>query len=334
MKSNSPPEKAAFPLTTFSLIRGGLGAMVGILALIFMLHEVDLQAVWVVLKSAHWGFVGLGLASVGMNYFSKVFRWRVLLGESAPKTSFISLMAAVLLGQLLNFLVPGRFGDFARALIVGGKTGRAFTLGTVALEKGVETLAFALLILSLLLWMPLPSWLEISPWFLILVVGTGCVMLAGAVHYSENISAVFVRAAGYIPSRISQRILSPLQTGFGSIRVLGERKNLFQILWLTGVVWGTALFNNYIGMRALGIELPFSVAVLLLIGLQIGIVVAASPAGMGIFEAICVYTLVFFGVDRTVALGFGILLHALVLVPQIVGGIWALAWWGFRLSPA
>ncbi len=314
-----------------SYFRGGVGIFVSGMVLVYLFRNIDLRETWAVLRKTQLGFVGIGLLSVGVSNICKVLRWKVLLGTTGREIGFASLLGAVLSGQLLNALIPGRVGDFARAFMVGEEGGRLFILGTIALEKLIEMLAFAILFLSLLFFVPFPTWMDVPLLSLSLLVIVGSLTLAGVVYYYEAFTAFLFRLCRYFPARFHQWFIPRLQASLVSLQVLGRGKNLVWVMVLTMLVWSNAVLVNYVGMRAVGISLPISVSIILLLGLQTGIVVSASPGAVGVFEAICVFTLVYFGVERSLALGYSLLLHALVLIPPMIGGIFSMLGWGFRL---
>jgi len=60
---------------------------------------------------------------------------------------------------------------------------------------------------------------------------------------------------------------------------------------------------------------------LLMIALQVGISLPSMPASIGIFEYICILTLGFFGIEESIGLSFGVLLHVIAFLPIIIGGL-------------
>jgi hypothetical protein len=144
----------------------GLGLVVGLAALALALRGVDLGALVQAVAGARPGWVGLVLASVGLNTLAKAARWRVLLGPQAFRTTFGRLLRTLLAGQMLNALLPARTGDLARVWLLGRPVAqhqppdRAFVLGSVALEKAVDLLAYALCTALLAVFVPLQPWLR------------------------------------------------------------------------------------------------------------------------------------------------------------------------------
>jgi len=101
------------------------------------------------------------------------------------------------------------------------------------------------------------------------------------------------------------------------------------VAW-SGVVWFTAILTNYLLFLALNVAAPVHAAAFLLVVLQIGITVPSSPGRLGVFEYLTLLALSVFGLNETVALTYGLVLHALVFIPPILLG--AVALWYENLT--
>ena len=154
-------------------LRWLLGLTLGGLLLYLALRDVPLAAAWALLKQAVPGWVLLALGGVALNNLLKVWRWQVLLSERRLHVPFGLGLRAILVGQMFNYILPARTGDLSRAYLVGIEgTGTAYALGTIALEKLLDTLFYGLLFLSTVLFFPLPDWMNRSGWTLL--VGRRC----------------------------------------------------------------------------------------------------------------------------------------------------------------
>jgi len=78
---------------------------------------------------------------------------------------------------------------------------------------------------------------------------------------------------------------------------------------------------NYLTMRALHLQLPWTASLLVLVILQVGIAVPSVPGRLGIYEYMCILALSAYKVDRATALTYGILLHSLVMLPTLLFGM-------------
>lgn len=309
-------------------VRIAFGGALSVLAFVWVFSQVEISEVVLFLRQASGGYLFLGLMSVCLNVFAKVLRWRVLLGAKGQQISLQTLGGVMLSSQLVNAMLPGRVGDIGRIWALGQSTEKTFVLGTIVIEKWVDTIAFAFLFLLVLFWIPLPGWIEGSVWGLLSVVTLGSVGLIAAVYYAEALMDFFVVFVRRFPNRVQTWVKARSISGFSSLKQMRATPTWLSTVGWTSVIWATAVFNNYMGMRALNVRLPLFVAVVLLIGLQVGIVMTASPGALGVFEYICMLTLTFWGVERSLALGVGLVLHLLVYLPLLLGGIWPLLRWG------
>jgi uncharacterized membrane protein YbhN (UPF0104 family) len=307
-------------------IRLGIGLVISALFLYLAARDIDFSQVLAVILETSPTWIGLALLSVGINTAGKVLRWRVLLSENRNRLSFSQLLAALLIGQMLNTLVPARLGDFSRAYTIGGLgPGRPYTLGTVIIEKIVDLLAYGLLILTLLLWIPLPDWISNTA----LTLSGSALAFAGLVllltHYRARLLAFLAPLADRFFGTAGRRGWEMVQNGIASTQVLEKRPVARNVILWTLLIWGTAILNNQLVLAAMNIQLPITAAILLLVALTAGISLPAGPGRIGVFEYLCVLALGVFRVDQATAFGYGVLLHAIVLLPTTAMGM--VAFW-------
>jgi glycosyltransferase 2 family protein len=87
---------------------------------------------------------------------------------------------------------------------------------------------------------------------------------------------------------------------------------------LTAVVWLGDALAAILTARALGLALPFPVALLLLTGLGLGSALPSTPGYVGIFQFVAVTVLTPFGFSKDDALAY-------ILVAQVQGYLFMLA---------
>ncbi len=241
----------------------------------------------------------------------------------------------MLSGQLLNTVYPARVGDLSRAYVIGGKgPGRVFTLGTILLEKLLDTLAYGGLFLVMLFSLPLPAWVggSVSTFALATALVTlAAVILAyrpqGLLRLTGKISARF-------PGQAARFVQSHLEEGIESLRTLRSRADLARLLFWTALIWATAVLNNALVLQALRLRLPWMAPIFVLVVLQIGISLPSTPGSIGIFEYGCVLALSLFSVSGADALSFGFVLHAVVFLPVVVFGFLAFLYLGVNVEKA
>ncbi|MFQ5616606.1 MAG: lysylphosphatidylglycerol synthase transmembrane domain-containing protein [Anaerolineales bacterium] len=310
--------------------RWGVGGGISILALYLALRGVAYDDVMGVFTRANTRFVFFTFLSVIANTLGKSLRWKVLIGPSDARISQGKLLTSLLAGQMLN-LFPGRVGDLSRAYVVGGMgPGRTFVLGTVVLEKLVDVISYALLFFALLFLMPLPEWIGSSAYtFSGIAVFLGVILIAVTYHH-QSLASISTRFGRWLPARLRQQVVPRIVAGLSSLGVLHNGSDVLKLVLWNGVVWGTAILNNHLALLALGIRLPLTASLLILIAVQAGISSSSVPGTIGVFEYLCVLALSVFGIGRTLAFGYGVLLHVIVLSPPIIGGLVSL--WVLNLN--
>ena len=108
------------------------------------------------------------------------------------------------------------------------------------------------------------------------------------------------------------------------------RVNLRLLVWTAGI-WLLAASTNYFILVALHIQTPLVLASLLvLVVLHLGLVVPTSPARIGVFHYLCLLSLSLLGVEESLALAYGFVLHFVVVLPVIFAGLLCL--WKENLS--
>jgi uncharacterized protein (TIRG00374 family) len=303
-------------------IRIGLAIAISLISLYLALRNISLQEVGESLKQANYWYVALALVSVGINTLAKTSRWMVLMKPRKQHLNYYQVLKSLLIGQSLNNLYPGRVGDLNRAYVMGSLgLGRTFVLGTIGIEKVVEMFSYAVLFVILLLLIPLPDWVSNSGYTfaIIAVVVTFGVML---VTYQRGlVMRILERISGRFPERLKKYSIPRLRAGIDSLEVLQSNTDLLKLGLWSAIVWGTALVNNQLILLALNIHLPLTASLLILIALQAGISIPSVPGRFGIFEYICVLALGLYGIDQTTAFSYGILLHAIVMLPTTLLGL-------------
>ena len=319
-----------------------LGLVLSGLTLYLALREVSPWEVSRQVRQADTVWVVLAVLNVLVNTLFKGIRWYRLTGEVGRKAGVKRVMAVNVAGQLLNLIYPARAGDVSRVLIIGqGGAEKAFTLGTVVLEKLADLVAFILLAAILSVQLPLPTWLT-RP--VTVIAGVTLAGIAFVGWWASNKargerlgSWLASRKVGWLPEQSWQSLIELVQMSLTAIELVRRRKLVFELAMWTSLVWLSAWLSNVLIWNALGMQdaLPgkmLPATLLLLIGLMAGVAVPSVPGRIGVFEYICILALAVFGIGQAQALTYGIILHAVVLLPALVIGAAALLWLSWKPS--
>ena len=301
-----------------------MGLVVSVVSLYLALRSLTLQEIWVVLSQANGRTVSLALASVALGNLAKTARWRVLLGQRGAKIGFGKLLMSQLVGQMFNLLYPARIGDLSRAYVIGGLgAGRVFVLGTVVVEKILDMLSYALLFLVLIILIPLPFWVNDSGYTFVIVTLVVLLMVFFATWQREWIVRTGEWLITHLPGWLQTLAVGRVGSALASLDTLQNRVEVLKLAFWSAIIWSTAVLNNQLVLLSFGIHLPLTAALLVLIGLQVGISIPSIPGRVGIFEYICVLALSLFNVKQGAAFSYGVLLHGIVLLTPTLAGLFS-----------
>jgi uncharacterized protein (TIRG00374 family) len=305
----------------------GIGLALGVLLLALAFKGADPSALTTALARTDPSLVILALVTVAATTAAKAHRWGLLFYPSHRILRLGRLLSALLIGQMMNALLPARLGELARAYLIGETEAqnKLFALGTIVVEKLLDGLMLLLLLALLFLLMPLPDWLRIPGAMTGLVLAALLVAILLLTGQREKILGAMDRFCQLVPvlERLGLRQqLEVLADSLSSLRATDVNTRL--LVWSVGI-WVLAALTNYLTLLALGIEAPLLVASLfVLVVIHLGLVVPSSPARIGVFHYLCVLSLSVFGVEGGLALAYGFVLHFIVVLPIIFAGLFFL----------
>jgi uncharacterized protein (TIRG00374 family) len=316
-----------------------LGALLSVGVIFWLARTLNFQQVLLTLRDVNYGWVIVGLLTVLLTLWARVLRWQALLDSKQISAS--GALPPLVLGQLLNLIVPARLGDVGRTHLITreGYPSQARALGTVALEKLWDIVLLVGLVLGLSFWQPLPTWLTVPA--RLTAVGGGILLggILALLFFRRHLAAWESRISQWPEAALWRFPKLPNASSWlagATGRLVDGLAGLHRphVMLAAGawsvLVWFFGALTNLALLKAFGLPLSMGIALLLLAVLQIGVAVPSVPGRIGVFEGLCLVTLALFGIEANLALGYGVVLHAVVLLPPAVLGLW----WLFRLDAA
>lgn len=313
----APPTPSAFPK-----VRLWLGILVGGLFLFLALRNIRFPDLLGALTQANALSLIAALGSVLATSLAKAIRWKLLFFPRHRGLRLDRLFSILFIGQTVNSVLPARLGEIARAYLVGEleKVSKSWTLGTIVVEKALDSMMLLLVMAALVPFISLPIWLRPSALILAAVLAFLFLLLIFLGPRRGRLNILIERTIRYIPLSkrlgLSQKISLALQ----SLEPLKDWRAMAALLLLSFIVWALALSTNVLTFAALNMNLPLWVSALLLVVLQVGSSIPTSPGRIGVFHYLCILTLSLVAVDRSRALGFALVLHLIVYAPMILLG--------------
>jgi uncharacterized protein (TIRG00374 family) len=312
-----------------------VGVLIGLGCLALLLRQVDLRQSWNALGRLNGPLLLVPLAVFLVSLPLRAWRWQLIF----PPTSRPNLGACLTvlgIGNMANFILPGRAGDLARCVLVGRAPSlneSSRTLATLAVEKVLDGLALVGMVLFSIWVLHPPPWLLDLLRVATLVFG-GALVLLVALRYQTRLLISFVRRGFRIVDRAAlEEKFDGLLTSFAEgLSAVGSAGQMLTLLLLTASIWTTEAGSIWGLARALGLAVTLKSAIVASAVLGLGLMIPAAPGGLGTYELFGTEAFKLAGITASSALALTVVIHAWVFVANIVVGICLLAIKGISLS--
>jgi len=296
-------------------LRQAAAWLIAAACLAWVLHDVDGRAFLQGLAGIRCGWVAAGIVFDVLSYVTQGWRWSMLL-ESGGRLSTLKATQAIYAGLFTNEVLPLRLGEVVRAYLASRWTGLGLgaVAPTLALERLMDSAWLMAGISVAAAFVPLPAYLLKGAWVLAALLASGVVMLA----------VVLLRKPAHAPSTR----LGALSQSMGE-QVRGAAKT--GALWRSGAASGALLAGQILAFwciqRACSLPPGLLMAAVVLLVVRLGTAIPNAPANVGSYQFFVVVGLSLFGVDKSAAAVFSVVVFVLLTVP-----LWALGFLAIRAS--
>jgi uncharacterized protein (TIRG00374 family) len=274
------------------------------------------------LRGIEWGTVGSLLVRAQLSWVAlyclctttalglRSYRWRILLraaGDVSVSTAFWATAA----GYFGNNFLPARAGEVVRTVMISSRAGlsKTFVLTTALSERMADAIALVTISSLVLLTLPSqPGWLAHSAKPFAIAGMLGVIAIA-ILPWLEPLLHKLLAKCPVSPG-IRDKLSHLISHIVHGIRSFHDPRRIAGFLSLTAVIWcidaGGAIFIAH----ALGLTLSIPLAFLLITGLGLGSALPSTPGYVGIYQFVAVSILTPFGISRTDAIAYILLLQA------------------------
>jgi phosphatidylinositol alpha-mannosyltransferase len=305
------------------------GAVVGVGLALLALRRLGIDSLGraIVAATPVWVLVAFALMCASM--LLRAEAWNAILRAALPGTRVRRRDTArgTMIGVLMSATLPARLGEPSRALIVARRVGRVrdrfpIVLGTIVSQTLLNILALIVLGAVMFKTVGLFQGNEDA-----LVVAT----VAPVVILMLVLSAPWLLRRGK-PTRF-QRLQQAAALARGAMLQVRSGLQVFRKPKLGGwaavmqlTAWGIQWLACYVLLVALGLDdqAGLGAAAAVLFAVNVTAALPATPSNLGVFQAACVAVLSAYGVGKTNALAYGIILQAVEIGTAVAMGMPAL----------
>ncbi len=300
---------------------GLLSAALAAVLLYYSLRGVEWARVWTTIAHARWQYLAAAGLTTCCSFFLRSYRWRILLNTDAH-FNVLTVFIATMAGYLGNAFLPARAGEFVRSYIISKSSAlsKTYVLTTALSERMVDAVALVLASSVVLLGVnPKPAWLGDVSRTTAAIAGAGLLTIAIVPHTGDLVERLLRRVP--MPAGLRNRLLELAAQILLGVRTFHSPSRLAGFAFFTVVVWSMDCVTVMVGAHALGMDLPFRVALLLLAGMGLGSALPSTPGYVGIYQFVTVSILAPFGFSHDDALAYSLVSQALGYVVVLVLGL-------------
>jgi uncharacterized protein (TIRG00374 family) len=312
-----------------------LGILIGLVCLVVILRQVDLRQSWRTLGNLNGPYLLVPLLVFLSNLPLRAWRWQRLF-PSTVRPSYFSCLTMLGIGNMANFLLPGRVGDLTRCVFVGQDRSLASssrTLATLAVEKVLDGVALVGAVLLSVWALHPPHWVVTLLQAAAALFGAALVLLIVIRYRTSGLLEAVRRGLRFVHLFALEKKLAPLMTSFAdgltAINSIGE---MLVAVAITAAIWSTEIALIWGLAGALGVAIAFRSAMIATAVLGLGLMIPGAPGGLGTYELFGTEAFKLVGVASSSALALTVVIHAWVYVANVAIGFSLLAVSGLSLA--
>jgi glycosyltransferase 2 family protein len=260
-------------------------------------------------------------------------RWYVLLPTS-PSVPIRFVFCYLMIGYMMNAIIPLRLGDLVRAYLLGRRHGIAVstTLSTVVVERIFDVVAIVVIGLLVSTVLDMPALVKVGLRTFAFVGVTGMSVLYGLSFWWQGTKRLAWLDADAGRLRWLRGMLLRLDYFCKALTVLHDGKRLAVTSALTLAGWSVLSASLTMFALSLGLKVPYLAGSLMMIATSLGASIPSAPGSAGVFHVLTVLALSVWRVPTEEALAVGVLAHGVTMALHLVLGVLCAWLVGIRLS--
>lgn len=295
-----------------------LGYGIALACLVWVFHDVRWADLFGNLASMNWRWVALAVALDVASYLSQGWRWSLLL-RSRGRFSPLDAVQAIYSGLFVNEILPMRVGEVLRGYLAARRlhAGTAIIVSSMMVERFFDGVWIALAVGITILMVPLPRYILGAEELLAALVVGAAALFVYLVLRRKSEPPKDIEIAG-IRGRMRRTLV---QLG-GGIRDIGRSRHLYASFAVSSLVLIFQILAFWLIMCGYGLGLSFWHGAAVLLIVHVGTMVPGAPSNVGTYQFFTVLGLTQFGIDKTLAGGFSVVVFLILTIPLwVIGSI-------------
>jgi uncharacterized protein (TIRG00374 family) len=307
--------------------RNIIGYLIALACLVWVFYDVHIGKLWNDIIHINWWLATLGIVFDILSYISQGIRWEFLI-RPIGKVSWLKATQAVYTGLFTNEIIPMRFGELVRAYLISRWISKGFVtiLPSMFVERLFDGIWLAIAAGITVILVPFPRDIVDSADILGVAVIVATALFVYVIIRKRktldrkiNVKQPRWKLLGFI-NRFIEHLVRGLQD-------IGFSRSFYISFIISFFIPALEAIAFWLVIRAYGIPLSFWAGAIVFLIVHIGTAIPNAPANVGTYQFFCVVGLTLFGVEKTLATGFSLVVFIILTIP-----IWALGFFALSRS--
>ena len=316
------------PRRTLPSWKTAIGYLIAAACLIWVFHDVRFGELFHEIQLMNWWLVALAVVFDILSYICQGWRWSLLLHPKG-RLPVSQTTQAIYAGLFINEILPMRVGEVLRIYLASRWLAVDFAtiVSSVLVERFLDGIWLVLAAAATILLIPLPRYLVDVEELLAVSVILALALFVYLVMRKQPDQTGDGSQRGFRAGLL--RIIGSLASG---IHAIGRSRYLYESLGVSGLLLLFQVLAFWLVMWAYGFRLTFWHGMAAMIILHLGTLVPSAPSNLGTYQFFTVVGLTQFGIEKTAATGFSVVVFVILTIPLWIIGIFAFGRAGLTLK--
>jgi hypothetical protein len=313
-------------LTARQVFKQIFGCLLAFLCLMWVFHDIHYRELLQNMSAINWWWIIPAVACDILGYVFQGQRWQLLL-RHLGSISILDATKAVYAGLFTNEILPLRIGELVRTYLVARWLSIRFVaaIPSIVIERLFDGIWLGIVLGTTAIV------LEEFPQELLQTadnLGIAILAITGLFLYlimfrrQKRNSVQDGKHINWRPLRII--VLLFRQIG-DEIHALGASKFFYLSFIVSSLVLIFQILAFWFVMLGYGLHSSFLVGTAVFLFIRLGTLLPNAPSNVGTYQFLCVTGLMFFGVDKTTAAAFSVVVFVIITVPLWAVGLFAIS---------
>lgn len=308
------------------------GYAIAVLCLLWVFHDVQFKEVIGSMATINWWWVAGAVVLDICSYACQGMRWSLLL-HPIGRISVFQATQAIYAGLFVNEILPMRLGEILRIYLVSRRVSARFAaaIPSVLVERFFDSIWLALAFGVTVFAVPLPKYLVDFEEILGFTALGATILFIYLVFHKKGGSP---KDPGNIrhywrPFRWISGLLDKIS---GGIRDIGRSRFFYSSFGISLFLLLGQILSYWFVMQAYGLKLSFWHGAAVFLIVHIGTMIPGAPSNVGTYQFFTVVGLSLFGIEKTLATSFSVVVFLILTIPLWGIGLLAFSRLGMSLK--